>query len=194
MNQPPLEAHLVWCADSVNNGCLSSVLLLILMPHPIPHAHPIPLHSSIIPLFLIHHLLLHSSTHLHLLHPSSSPSSSSIFISIFLIHLHPPSFIPSPSTSSSSHHPHPHLSSSTSSSSTSSFDPPTLVLDVGGPSKQMASSQSTKPTKSFQMDGDPSKQMASSQSTMPTKPFQMDLGDLLKANAPASINYANYVK
>ena len=130
---------------------------------------------------------------------SSSSCSSSSLIHIILIHIililiphphHPHPHPPHP------HHPHPHplstSSSSSSPSSTSSFDPTTLILDLGGPSKQMASSQSTMPIKPSQMDlGGPSKQMASSQSTMPTKPFQMDLGGSIKANGQQSINYAN---
>ena len=100
-----------------------------------------------------------------------SLSSSSSSCSSYSSSSSDSSFSSSSSSDSSS------LSPSYSSSSSSSFDPTSLILDIGGPSMQTASSQSTKPIKPFQMDlGGQSMQTASSQSTKPIKPFQMDLG------------------
>src|SRR6476620_5656547 len=91
---------------------------------------------------------------------SSSPSSSS-----------PSSSSPSSSSPSSSS-PSSSSPSSSSPSSSSSFEPPLLVMDIGGSSTHLASSDSIKPIKSSATDlGGPSTQIAS-----PIKSSATDLG------------------
>jgi len=86
---------------------------------------------------------------------SSSPSPSS-----------PSPSSPSPSSPSSS------SPSSSSPSSSSPFEPPMLVMDIGGSSNHLASSDSIKPIKSSATDlGSPSTQIAS-----PIKSSATDLG------------------
>src|SRR5690349_24620900 len=91
---------------------------------------------------------------------SSSPSSSS-----------PSSSSPSSSSPSSSS-PSSSSPSSSSPSSSSPFEPPLLVMDIGGSSTHLASSDSIKPIKSSPTDlGGPSTQIAS-----PIKSSPTDLG------------------